>query len=52
LIRIPDVIFLEEFLSQIRLVGRRLPGHAEDGVTGPEVPLWIAMAVQAPAHEK
>src|SRR5262249_3505914 len=43
---------ISKFVSQLGLVGGRLPGHAEHGFKGTKVRLGVAVALQAPAHKE
>ena len=44
------MILLRYLLADFGLIGGRLPIHVGDLVVGPQIFLWIAMAIQAPAH--
>src|SRR6185369_3346260 len=44
------VVVLDQAAPEPRVVGRRLPGHVEDLVLGPDVPLRVPVAIQTPLH--
>src|SRR5580700_818971 len=45
-----NVVLLDELLSQLFLVGRRLIGHAEHLIARAHVLLGVAMTIDAPVH--
>src|SRR5262249_48155728 len=47
-----NLVLSKQFIAQLWLVNRKLPGHVENLLARPQMLLRVAMTLQAPAHQQ